>query len=176
MRAFITVSEDQARQVLNNGFTDLYSLGDRHGVYADDRPLGDALGFERDVELLVEVPSEVFQQYRAPFISVEVPSEVFQQYGAIQHGTRRALIPAEVLNRHRPVRIYNHACAGMSRKQLLSMCRKSEEEGPAENRKEYRDVKEFIAKEARDTIEFFDEIGWLTPVKLQEQQSQSSTS
>jgi hypothetical protein len=177
MRVYFTTTVARSRETLKSGFTDLYAFGDQRGVWVGREPLDINDGFEGDVVLCLDVPDDVFERYEMS----ETRPDTGQWFQ-----TGRAIIPAAVLNRHGPAQIYDHNYAGLSRRELVQFIRNweqgseqiqeitlgreaigIEEEGATARRVE--GIKRHVA-EMRDAIAFFDEIGWLTPLKVREQQ------
>jgi hypothetical protein len=162
MRVFITCSVPDARQILSTGFADWYDFGGRRGVWVGSRPLDVDDGFRGDVVLAVDVPDEVFTSRER----IERPDD------ADGFRSGRALVPAAVLNRHGPARIYDHDYFGPSRRELVRSLRRWEEHAdsldPVLRADEAGPVRRHIAS-MRVAIAFFDEIGWLTPLRAQEE-------
>jgi hypothetical protein len=148
MRVYVTTTVENAKRVLCEGFRDVYEEFGRDGVWLGDIQRGSGAGFDGDVTLCMEVPENQFEQYEA-----SEPSR----------GCREALIPADVLNRLCKPLIYDHSYAGCTRRELVKTAESLEQEGDADDPN---------VNAIRAAIEFFDEIGWLTPVKLQEQASE----
>jgi hypothetical protein len=146
MRVFFTTAAGMTRAILRHGFRDEYKEGDLRGVWFADQPLGANEGFAGDVTLCVEVPEDVFAHYQW----VEEPPI----------GYRRSLLPAAVLNRLGPPQIYSHTFASGSRRDLVRALRQREEEGRPEGYPSAEDL--------RAAIEFFDEVGWRTPLCVRE--------
>jgi hypothetical protein len=148
MRVYFTTTVPRADAILAAGFTDDSEEFGRRGVYCSTRPLDAADGFEGQVTLCLDVPEETFAAH-------DVSDDVTRG-----SGYRIALVPAEPLNSLPRPLVYDHDYAGMSRRDLVREAEQWEAAGP-----ECDDpVQEF-----REAIRFFDRIGWLTPVKLQEQ-------
>jgi hypothetical protein len=97
-------------------------------------------------------------------LCLDVPEALFVEYEVtddfiIEAGYRLALIPAEALSPLGPPMVYNHDYAGSSRWDLVQVIR----------RWEGADAGADKAQELRDVMTFLDGIGWLTPVRLQEE-------
>jgi hypothetical protein len=138
---------ERAETIVREGFENLCEEFGWTGVCFATTPLGANDGFQVDVTLCLDIPDEIFEQY-------ECTDEL-----QAASGYRLALIPAAVLNRHGPVQIYDHEYAGLSRREMLIAIR-SWEEVSADHPK---------AREMRRALQFFDRIGWLTPLKPKEQ-------
>jgi hypothetical protein len=153
MRAYVTIDVPGTKAIWRDGFTDLYEVFDeqsgasKSGVYVATRPLDANDGFMGDVTLCLEVPEGLFNRYY-------VPDAV-----NLKSGYRMALVPAEELNRLGKSQVYDHTYTELSRRDLVQYADKLEAAGP-----QYNDR----VQEMREAIRFFDDIGWLKPLKLQE--------
>src|SRR5262245_12733337 len=143
MRVYWTTTETTAKNVLLDGFTDLYSEPGLRGVYVATCPLDANDGFAGEVVLCLDIPAGVFAGH-----DVQKKS-----------GYRLALIAVVELNGLGRPEVYDHLYAGCSRRDLLHFARSWESEGGD-------DLK---AREIRRDIAFFDAVGWLTPVRLREE-------
>jgi hypothetical protein len=132
---------------------DLYdqsSLFGWRGVYFATIQLDANDGFDGDVTLCLDVPEKEFENYETTDTLME------------RSGYRMALIPAEVLNRIGKPQVYDHLYAGAGRRLLVRRAQQLEETG---------EVLHFqYAQEMREAIAFFDRIGWLTPLRLREEE------
>ena len=149
MRAFFTTTIRRADDIFQGGFTNLYKCGGVEGVYFADRQRGAADGFLGEVTLCLDVPDEVFSRW-----------EWFEH----EQGYRLSLIPADVLNQLGKPQVYDHDLAGISRRDMVQAIKRWEQRGDWEP-----------AQRLREAMEFFDRIGWLTTVKIQEQGGLSVT-
>jgi hypothetical protein len=120
------------------------------GVWFADRQLDAGDGFQGEMTLCLDLPDDEFERYEAR--EEDAPTEP----------QRMALVPAQVANRFGPAKIYDHTDAGLSRVEMLQQIRRWEQ--IPDERAQQR------AQVMRETMAFFDEIGWLTPVKVQEAQ------
>jgi hypothetical protein len=151
MRVYVTVTVPQTEAIFQSGWADLYTFEHEphpRGVYVSTQPLGANDGFLGEVTLCLDVPEEVFAEY-------DCTDEV-----NLNDGYRMAFIPAAALNAIGRPQVYDHRFAGISRRQLLQSIRQWEEAGP-----EYHPS----AEDLRRAFDFFDRIGWLTPLKVQEE-------
>jgi hypothetical protein len=130
---------ERAETIVRDGFQNLCNEFGWTGVYLATTAPGASDGFQSDVTLWLDIPEEIFEHY-------ECHDELQAAWGY-----RLALIPAPELNRHGPVRIYDHKYAGFSRREMLIAIRANHPE----------------AREMRRALEFFDRIGW--PLKPKEQ-------
>jgi hypothetical protein len=164
MRVYITTTIPRAKELLSTGFRDLYEFGDAEGVWVGSQPLDINDGFEGDVVLAMTIPVEVFNDH-----------ELLEHDPAGEAGVRevrsgRALIPASTLNRYGPAQIYSHEYTGASRRQLLQSVQFWVQAAEIEPDPRCAEQKRLHAGGIRTAIEFFDEIGWLTPLKVNEEQ------
>jgi hypothetical protein len=143
MRAFFTSTVRRADDIFRFGFTNLYEFGGINGVCFTDRQLAAADGFEGEVTLCLEIPDDVFSRW---------------EWVEDEQSFRLSLIPADVLNQLGKPQIYDHEFAGTSRREMVQAIKRWEQKA------DWRP-----AHEMREAMEFFDRIGWLTPVKVQEQ-------
>jgi hypothetical protein len=104
------------------------------------------------------------------------PGQKFSAFGSQPGSYRYAVIPAARLNEIGKPQVYDHEYAGSSRRVLLQAAEGWEghadeiEKAAAEKDWEKRAAQvRRNAKRLRDAIAFLDRIGWLTPVKLQEE-------
>jgi hypothetical protein len=151
-RVYVTTTITQTREFLRDGFTDLHAFVGSAGVWVGGAPLNENDGFGGDVVLALSVPEEVFERYEW---SETDPADPYRETWV---RTGRALIPAEVLNGFGRPEIYDHDYAGGTRRQLVRNARTWEEAGANEK-----------AAELRAAVAFFDEIGWLTPLRVREE-------
>jgi hypothetical protein len=149
MRAYFTTTAARTRAILRHGFVDLYEQWGRRGVYFATRPLRINEGFKGNVTLCLEIPDRLLEEHDVTDTLIE------------QCGYRLALVPAAALNRLGKPQVYDHAYASCSRRDLVRICKAIEETGSDSAQKH--------ARQMRDAIAFFDEIGWLTPIQLQEE-------
>ena len=147
MRLYFTTTVARADSIFQDGFSDLYEEGGISGVWFADRPLDANDGFDGDVVLCLELPAEEFTLH-----------EWVEDEGG--PGYRYALAPSATLNRFGPPKVYDHTYAGSSRRELVQAIRMWEEADRPEARAR--------AQEMRNAMEFFDRIGWLTPLRLRE--------
>jgi hypothetical protein len=150
MRTYLTTTVAQAEAIFREGWADTHEEFGRNGVYLSTVPLDANDGFDGNVTLCLEVPDDTFGEY-------EVTDEL-----QAQAGYRLGLVPAAALNQLEAPKVYDHAYAGSSRKEMLDAIRAWES---ANSKSAHAN-----AQEMRDAIDFFDRIGWLTPIKLQEEQ------
>jgi hypothetical protein len=149
MRVYFTTTVATAEAILLERFTDLHGEFGMEGVYFASKQLDINDGFEGEVTLCVDVPDATMQQYD--------DSDTDRSY-------RLALIPAEVLNRLSPPQIYDHIYAGASRREILQSIQKWQQDADPSTQRH--------AQEMREAINFFDHIGWLTPLKLKEEKAE----
>ncbi len=179
MRTYLTTTVEGTKLIFDVGFADIHSFSafkadggvvSCEGVYLATRPLDANDGFPGDVVLCLEVPDDLFAEREAT------------DDGQKSCGYRTALIPAAVLNRLGKPQVYDHFYAGHSRRELVRGARRLEgiderrladDEGEGWKQSGRGNDREVSAagrqaKEVREAIEFFDSIGWLTPLKLRE--------
>jgi hypothetical protein len=113
------------------------------------------------VKLCLDVPEEVFKEYE--WLEEAPPGG---QRGA---GYRFALIPSAVLNGIGKPQVYDHDYAGCSRREMLVEVRVSEDAAEGEANPKVKESHREHARQMRDAMAFFDRIGWLTPLRLQEE-------
>jgi hypothetical protein len=152
MRLFFTTTVARADSILQDGFTDVYEEGGISGVWFADRPLDANDGFDGDVVLCLELPTEEFTLH-----------EWVEDGGWPGYGY--GLVPPATLNRFGPPQIYDHTFAGSSRRELVQAIRAFEQADPPARAH---------AQEMRKAMEFFDRIGWLTPLRLREESAGGS--
>jgi len=183
LRVYFTTTVPEARKIIRDGFTDLWTFGDQQGVWVGNRPLDMNDGFEGDVTLAVTIPAEVFSGFEASETDPADPT------GERWFKTGRAIIPAEVLNQHGPAQIYDHQYAGLSRRDLLHAIRlwKADAEEEAEDAAAEAwkgepaallgdpDAMRCKANELQAAFDFFEEIGWMTPLRVSEEQRASGS-
>jgi hypothetical protein len=145
MRVYFTTNVETSREIFQSGWRDLHAEFGMRGVYFATTQLDANEGFDGMVTLCLDVPPQVMDEY-------EVTDEVQRQSG---YGL--ALIPATTLNQIGKPQVYDHFYTGCTRRDLVQSARQWEGAG-----------RHKPAKSIRDAIEFFDSIGWLTPVKLRE--------
>lgn len=158
----VTSSASAAREALAAPFADNAEFGEARGVWVGREPLDANDGFEGDLTLAVDLPDEVFAECEC----IETDSETGEEWR-----TGRALVPAAVLNQYGPARIYDHELAGHSRRVLLSLARISTngaDEAERRGDKTAAEMNRRYASAVQETITFFDQIGWLTPLRVQE--------
>jgi hypothetical protein len=146
MRVYFTTTVARTELIFQEGFTDLYDFGGMRGVWFADRRLDGNEGFAGDVTFCLDVPDRDFERY-----------EWVEDGGG--PGYRHVLLPAAVLNRLGGPKVYDHLFAGCSCKQMVQAIRRKEQKGGSGYPS---------AEEMRSAMEFFDRIGWLTPLKLRE--------
>jgi hypothetical protein len=151
MRVFVTTTVQIARETLKNGFTGRYSLGEHSGVYVGERVLDIKDGFDGQVTLCVNIPVGVFNCHE------EIEGEPDSSH---EIRTGRALIPAAVLNQFDPPQLYDHEYAGLSRRELLQAIDRAPFGEPSPR------------KAMKEAFDFFEEVGWMAPVRLQEEQAE----
>lgn len=145
MRAYFTTTVEETKAIWRDGFRDLHHEFGMKGVWFASEQLDVNDGFEGDVTLCLDVPEGVFAKY---------------EWDDPRHRYREALIPADVLNTLGKPQVYDHAYAGSSRRELKIA---SDFWEAGETVSEY-----LFSQELRAAMAFFDEIGWRTPLKLQE--------
>jgi hypothetical protein len=155
-RVYLITTVADSRSILREGFTDLHEECGQQGVYFADRVLDVNDGFEGDVTLCLDLRDDEFKRY-----------EIVEE-GARPGYRRMALVPAAVLNRFGPAKIFDHLYAGAGRVELLRSIRGWEQHGEECSEEESKESSRRHAQEMRAAIEFFDEIGWLAPEKLKE--------
>jgi hypothetical protein len=149
-RVYFTTTLAIARTILRDGFADMHEEFGLSGVWFADRQLDAGDGFEGELTLCLDLPDDEFERY-----------ELREEDAPASH-QRMALVPAQVANRFGPAKIYDHIYAGNSRVELLRFIRVGERHADEHHQRPGREVRAAMA--------FFDEIGWLTPVKVQEAQ------
>ncbi len=90
-------------------------------------------------------------------LCLDVPDDAFDEH---EVGEREFLVPADVLNSLGKPSVYDHEYAGSSRRELLQAAEFWEETGGVQSFQHGDGM--------RSAIQFFDEIGWLTPLRLEE--------
>jgi hypothetical protein len=145
MRAFFTTTVRRADEIFRFGFTNLYEFGGINGVCFTDRQLDARDGFTGEVTICLEIPDDVFSRW-----------EWVEDGEGL--GFRLSLIPADVLKQLGKPQIYDDEFAGISRRDMVQAIKRWEQQGDWQP-----------AQQLREAMEFFDRIGWLTPVKIQEQ-------
>jgi hypothetical protein len=164
MRVFLTCLVATADAIFRDGWTDLHCLCGVEGVHLSDCPLDEREGFEGPVTLCVEVPDDIFEKYEWIEEAAEgrehVPGDPMRGLGCQPGSYRYAVIPAAVLNTVGQPQVWDHDYAGSSRKELMDAIRLWE-----------RDSDKRHAQEMRDALEYFDRIGWQTPLRLREEQT-----
>jgi hypothetical protein len=150
-RVYVTTTADFAKVIWTQGFPNLHEKSGTLGVYVTGAPVDVNDGVKGDVVLCLDIPEEVFRKYDV--------SDELQPYGL-------ALVPPEVLNHYGKPKLYDYKWAGMSRRELLAAARRWEKaEKRAERARDH-------GRKIREAMEFLDSVGWLTPLKLQEQGSE----
>jgi hypothetical protein len=163
MRVYWTTTVARTEAIFRDGFTDLYEEFGREGVYFATQQLDALDGFDGDVTLCLDLPPEVFDEY-------DLTDDLQRE-----SGYRVALIPATVLNGLGKPQVYDHEYAGCSRRDLVRGAKSWEAddddaaEGEDWNGGGRADAYQQHAQELRHAVEFFDRIGWLTPLKLKEE-------
>jgi hypothetical protein len=157
VRVYFTTTIARADEIWREGWTDRYKEFGRCGVYASTKPLNINDGFSGDVTLCLDVPEGLLAEY-------DVTDEV-----QASSGYRLFLVPAAVLTQVGTPQVYDHVFAGPSRRELLTAIRCCEADAEHEGN-QTEGLRQHI-QSVRDAIKFFDQIGWLTPLKLQEQQA-----
>jgi hypothetical protein len=144
MRFYVTVSNDEAREIIRRGFSDKPTEYGRSGICLSSEPWGTGDGCEGDVVLCIDLSKAAYKRFG---LEIELcPYKV-------------AIIPALALNFIGTPQVYDHRFAGMSRRDLVFAARRAEKRHTESYPK---------AEDIRAAIAFFDEIGWLSPLKLQE--------
>jgi hypothetical protein len=172
MRCYFTTTVAKTEAIWREGWIDLYAEFGLEGVYFSTIPLDVNDGFEGDVTLCLDVLDDAFDQY-------DVTDELQKA-----NGYRLFLVPAKTLNQIGHPKVYDHEYAGCSRRELLQSSRRWEaaadepgaepwkgESTEAETLRRVAAMRQH-ASEMRHAIEFFDRIGWLTPLNLQQQGNQ----
>jgi hypothetical protein len=147
MRGYLTTTVATVDAIFRDGFVDLYEFGGVRGVWLADHQLGINDGFEGPVTICLEVPNAVFERH-----------EWVEEHPA---SYRLSLIPAAILNGLGKPQVYDHLFAGAFRVQVIRAIRRREQAGITGGSPSLQDL--------RDAIAFLDRIGWLTPVKVQEE-------
>jgi hypothetical protein len=168
MRVYIRVPAAVALELIEDGFRDMHHDQGEVGVWCYGRPPDGIEGPEGDTVLCGEVPEEVFREREAQESTQSLTKdEAKRMYaggpepeGLEYQRMGYAIIPAEVLIRHGKPRVYDHDYAGSSRRELVQAIRVWEADRPEGLSH---------AQEMRSAVEFFDRIGWLTPLKLREE-------
>jgi hypothetical protein len=185
-RVFVRTNWKTALQTLEQGLWDSCTGtdGSEEGVWCDDHPRGGIRaaagtgvmigGPEGDTVLCLDVPEELFREREAqestrPLTAAE--SAAIRAGGAGPDNLEYqrmgyAIIPAADLNRIGRPQVYDHEYAGNSRQELLTAIRSWEQAAQAEA--DPSGINEHI-RGMREAIEFFDSIGWLTPLRLREE-------
>jgi hypothetical protein len=176
MRVYVREAADVALQVIKHGWWDMHTDAGQLGVWCNEAPptgvwlaAGRGIvmgGPEGNVVLCTDVPEELFREMEAQEGTRQLTEEEARELcgggpGAADMEYQRmgyAIIPAEVLNRQGKPQVYDHDYAGCSRKDLVRGAEKWEAGGVPDK-----------AREMRAAMEFFDKIGWLTPVKAREE-------
>jgi hypothetical protein len=149
MRVYFTTTVAMAEVVWRDGWTDLFHEFGKDGVYLITAPFTAISGFEGEVTLCLDVPEQLFDRF-------DVTDGVQKECGY-----RMALVPAAELKQLGKPQVYDHLYAGCSRRELLESIRTWESQEDEGSRRR--------AVEMRQALQFFDRIGWLTPLRLREQ-------
>jgi hypothetical protein len=149
MRCYYTTTVDRFETILEEGFKDLYSEFGMRGVYFSTIPLEANDGFEGDVTICLDVPQVIFDTFDV--------TDTMQE----KCGYRLALVPAVELNMLGTPQVYDHTFSGSSRVMLMKSIRNWEQSDSKVGREH--------GARMRAAVEFFDRIGWLTPIKVREQ-------
>jgi hypothetical protein len=154
MRVYLTTTVATADAIFRDGWTNLHEDCGKVGVHLADAQLGPNDGFCGPLTLCLDVPEDMFRRYEV------------EEAGL---GYRYAIVPAEALNGLgvKP-QVYDHEYAGESRRDFLQAIRAWDRAGKRQGDLEIRKH----VQQMRDAFDFFDRIGWLTPVKLSEQAQQ----
>jgi hypothetical protein len=143
VRGYVTVTARQAGRILEHGWEDIHGAG----VFVCAAPLGPEDGVGGEVRLCLDLPKEDWELY-------DVTSLGFLT------GERLAHVPAGVLNRLGPPRLYDHRLFnGYSRRALVQLMRRREAAGPDG----YPGLQDM-----RDAMRLFDLVGWRSAVRLRE--------
>jgi hypothetical protein len=156
-------------------------------------------GPEGDTVLCTDVPEDVFRelemQESTRSLTMEEAVKVREgdpwPEGLEYQSMGYAIIPADTLNRYGRPRLYDHEYAGYSRADLIRATRAlGEDEGGEVTRYEagpdgdpvYAGEgpetgpdpagRRRLVQEMRDAVEFFDRVGWRTPLRLREEADQ----
>lgn len=146
MRAYITTTVAATRRIFAEGFADSAEEFGMRGVHLATRPLGPNDGFMGEVFLCIDVPEEWIAEF-------DVTDGLMGK-----RGHRVALVPAARLDGIGKPQVYDHQFAGMSRRDIVK----------AAEAREIMSLGYPTAADFRSAVEFFDEIGWLAPLRLRE--------
>jgi hypothetical protein len=142
-RYYFSTTVELTKEIWDDGFWDMHTEFGRVGVLFTDTPLDAQDG--HTVTLCVELPEDVFAKY---------------EFDDPEHRFREALIPAHTLNKLQKPQVYDHSYVGLSRREMKQAAERWERGGLDDFRH---------AEEVQAAMKFFDEIGWLTPLRLREQ-------
>jgi hypothetical protein len=131
-------------------------------------------GPEGDTVLYAEVPEEEFRQREFEESTRSLTRDEVAQFdpdkevdGLEYVRMGYAIIPAEILNRHGRPQLYDHEYAGGSRADLFKAINAWEQKEPAAD-PDAQTARDKHVSELRAAMEFFDKVGWQTPLALRE--------
>ena len=151
MRVYCATTISQVRVIFRDGWTDLDTELGMDGVYVSPNKLDINDGAGGNVTLCVDIPEQLFDRFE---VTPKVEREIL--------GVQLAVVPAAELNKIGKPQVYNHEFAGLSRRDLVKDMEILKAEADV-----FESANERVSQ-IREAIEFFDEIGWLTPLKLEE--------
>jgi hypothetical protein len=147
MRCYLTTTAAECKAIWKDGYRDFHAFVGMKGVWWASCQLNASDGFDGPAVLCLEIPEDVFARYECA--------------GFILGHCRTSIIPAGVLNGIGKPQVYDYMhIAGMSRRDLVHIIRRREEAGTADS--------DSMVQMLREAIDFFDTIGWLTPLKVRE--------
>jgi hypothetical protein len=157
VRVFVSLGEHQAEAVLRDGWTDLHHDADLGlvGVWCEHRPGEFGRGPQGDVTLCQHVPQELFDEFQMHLSTVPeppglTPEQLRAFYASAEHvGVGYAIIPAARLNAAGRPRLFAHAHATGSRRDVLAAAARWEEAGQRQ-----------AADNFRRAVAFLDRVGW----------------
>jgi hypothetical protein len=181
MRVYVRTTTQIARRLLDQGrWEDLYTDADlgEVGIYCEDRPRGLMRaapgtgvligGPEGEAVLRADgVPEELFREREVQETTRSLTHEEWERFanGALlptdleYQRMGYAIIPAEVLNRFGPPRLYDHdSFAPQGRVNLVRAIRTMEQDDGAREH----------VQEMRDALDFLDHVGWDAPLCVRE--------
>jgi hypothetical protein len=186
MRIYIRTDTRKALKMLSDGFTDMHEdapLG-LAGVWCEDRPrngerecaAGGVLmtGTNGDTVLCLDVPEELFRKFEVSEGTRQLTDDEAKHYYATGEMPEYlecrtmgyAIIPAAELNQHGKPKVFDQKFSGSTRHEMLKAIRAWEEAQAATEGSTEGCVRHIQAM--RDAVEFFDAIGWQTPLSLRE--------
>lgn len=151
MRVYITTSAAAALRTVREGFDDFHDYGTARGVWAEDRPPQ-------------RCPDHCAEEDAPAVFTLDVPESLFERHELTADGdpTRRAMLPAEQLNRCGRPLVYDHSLIWFDRREVVGWIRNvkheaglMEESDPEEALRLYQWVDSH-----RLLMELLDEVGW----------------